>query len=129
MDEKKFPIHVEMNANLTQPDIDDIMCAALEDGICYWCRRAEVVEEKRCSEWGHEQIARGGALILHDAESNDKWELNLEKFLNGVKLWLQNNEDRYGAVASDGTLDPGEVDAEMADLIVQYALFGKLVFG
>ena len=36
-----------------------------------------IVEEKRCGDWGHEQIARGGALILHDAESSDKWELNL----------------------------------------------------
>ncbi|WP_304430164.1 hypothetical protein [Faecalibaculum rodentium] len=129
MDEKKFSVHIEMDVSLTQQDIDDIMVTALEGGINYWCGSAKVVEEKRCSEWGHEQIARGGALILHDAESSDKWELNLEKFLTGVKLWLQNNEDRYGAVASDGTLDPGEVDAEMADLIVQYALFGKPVFG
>ena len=129
MDEKKFSVHIEMDVSLTQQDIDDIMFTALEGGINYWCGSAKVVEEKRCSEWGHEQIARGGALILHDAESSDKWELNLEKFLTGVKLWLQNNEDRYGAVASDGTLDTGEVDAEMADLIVQYALFGKPVFG
>ena len=129
MDEKKFSVHIEMDVSLTQQDIDDIMVTALEGGINYWCGSAKVVEEKRCSEWGHEQIARGGALILHDAESSDKWELNLEKFLTGVKLWLQNNEDRYGAVACDGTLDPGEVDAEMADLIVQYALFGKPVFG
>lgn len=129
MDEKKFSVHIEMDVSLTQQDIDDIVVTALEGGINYWCGSAKVVEEKRCSEWGHEQIARGGALILHDAESSDKWELNLEKFLTGVKLWLQNNEDRYGAVASDGTLDPGEVDAEMADLIVQYALFGKPVFG
>lgn len=129
MDEKKFSVHIEMDVSLTQQDIDDIMVTALGGGINYWCGSAKVVEEKRCSEWGHEQIARGGALILHDAESSDKWELNLEKFLTGVKLWLQNNEDRYGAVASDGTLDPGEVDAEMADLIVQYALFGKPVFG
>lgn len=129
MDEKKFSVHIEMDVSLTQQDIDDIMVTALEGGINYWCGSAKVVEEKRRSEWGHEQIARGGALILHDAESSDKWELNLEKFLTGVKLWLQNNEDRYGAVASDGTLDPGEVDAEMADLIVQYALFGKPVFG
>lgn len=129
MDEKKFSVHIEMDVSLTQQDIDDIMVTALEGGINYWCGCAEVVEEKRCADWGHEQIARGGVLILHDAESSDKWELNLEKFLNGVKLWLQNNEDRYGAVASDGTLDPGEVDAEMADLIVQYALFGKPVFG
>lgn len=129
MSKKKFEVVAEIKASLTQENIDDIMVSALEGGINYWCSEAEVVEDKRCADWGHEQIARGGALILHDAESDDKWELTLEKFLNGVKLWLQNNEDRYGAVASDGTFDPGEVDGEMADLIVQYALFGEVVFG
>ena len=101
MDEKKFSVHIEMDVSLTQQDIDDIMVTALEGGINSLCGSDNGVEEKRCSEWGHEQIARGGALILHDAESSDKWELNLEKFLTGVKLWLQNNEDQYGAVASD----------------------------
>lgn len=129
MSEKKFTVRPEIEVNLTQQDIDDIMVSALEGGINYWCREAEVVEEKRCGDWGHEQIARGGSLILHDAESPDKWELTLEKFLNGVKLWLQNGDDRYHALQKDGTLDTCNVDGEMADLIVQYAIFGEVIFG
>lgn len=128
MSEKKFEVVAEIRASLTQEDIDDIMVSALEGGINYWCSEAEVVEDKRRADWGHEQIARGGALILHDTESDDKWELTLEKFLNGVKLWLQNGDDRYGALQGDGTLDTGEIDGEMADMIVQYALFGEIVF-
>lgn len=124
---KKFEIRAEVKAELTQENIDDIMCSALEGGICYWASEAEVVEDKRCADWGHEQIARGGALILHDAESSDKWELTLEKFLNGFKLWLENNGDRYGAVDC-GKVDTGEIDGEMADMIVQYAIFGQLMF-
>ena len=126
---EKFEVKAEINVTLTQEDIDDIMCSALEGGICYWASEAEVVEEKRCADWGHEQIARGGALILYDAESSDKWELNLEKFLNGVKLWIQNGDDQYHALQKDGTLDCCEIDGEMADLIIQYALFGEVVFG
>jgi len=130
MSEKKVhEISVERTVKVTQQDIDDIMVGALEGGINYWCSEAEVVEDKRCADWGHEQIARGGALILHDTESNDKWELTLEKFLNGVKLWLQNGDDRYGALQKDGTLDTCEIDGEMADMIVQYAIFGEVQFG
>lgn len=129
MSEKKFEVVAEIRASLTQKDIDDIMVSALEGGINYWCSEAEVVEDKRCADWGHEQIARGGALILRDTESDDKWELTLEKFLNGVKLWLQNGDDRYGALQGDGTLDTGEIDGEMADMIVQYAIFGEVQFG
>lgn len=127
-DSKKFPAHVEIFVNLTMQDIDDIMVGALEGGITYWCREAEVVEEKRCADWGHEQIARGGVLILHDAESGDKRELTREKFLAGFRLWLENGGDKYGAV-SDGKVDTGEIDAECADSIVQYALFGEVVYG
>ena len=129
MSEKKFEVRVEINVSLSEENIDDIMVSALEGGINYWCREAEVIEEKRRGDWGHEQIARGGILILHDAESSDKWELNLEKFLNGVKLWIQNGDDRYGALQKDRTLDTGEIDSEMADMIIQYALFGEVIFG
>lgn len=126
--EKKFTVRPEIVVNLTEQDIDDIMVSALEGGINYWCREAEVLEEKRCAEWGHEQIARGGVLILHDAESRNKWELYLANFLNGFKLWLENGGDVYGAV-NDGKVDCGEIDAECADSIIQYAVFGEVVYG
>lgn len=126
--EKKFTVEMKSDVTLTQQDIDDIMVSALEGGINYWCREAEVVEEKRCAEWGHEQIARGGGLILHDAESYYKWELTREKFLEGFKLWLENGGDKYGAV-SNGEVDCGEIDAECADSIIQYAIFGEVIYG
>ncbi len=128
MEKSKFIVKAEIKANLTAQDIDDIMCSAL-DCIGYWCRKAEVVDGEYLGEYASEQISRGGSLMLHDAESSDKWELTLEKFLNGVKLWLQNGDDRYHALQKDGTLDTCEIDGEMADLIVQYALFGEVVFG
>lgn len=126
MEDKNFNIHIDMNVNLTQKDVDDLMCTALEGGICYWCGRAEVVGEM-LGDYAHEQISRGGSLILHDAESSDKWELTLEKFLRGVELYIKNG-DRV-TVEDFKLVDYGELDAEDADCIVQYALFGKLVFG
>lgn len=126
--QKVFTVWAEIVANLTIENIDDIMASALEGGINYWCSEAEVVEEKRCADWGHEQIARGGTLILHDAEGDDKWELNLEKFLNGFKLWLENGGDQYSAV-ENGEVDCCKIDGGCADEIVQYAIFGEVVFG
>lgn len=129
MSEKVLEVHAELAVRLTTENVDDIMVSALEGGINYWCSEAEVVEERRCGDWGHEQIARGGALILHDAESDNKWTLDMEKFTQGFRLWLENGDDRYGAVSGDGTVNTGEIDGEMADLIIQYALFGEVVFG
>lgn len=123
-----YKVNVNHTINVTSQDINDIMCSALEGGICYWANKAEVVG-KYLGEWAHEQISRGGSLILHDAESDDKWELNRENLLNGIaKAYEDNWFTDYGWC--DGkTIDTCQVDAEVADTIIQLALFGKVVFG
>ena len=103
------------------------MVAALEGGIDYWCFKVEVVGDY-LGEYASEQISRGGMLKLYDIENGDKYWLDLEKFLKGFKLWLENDGDEYGAV-ENGEVDCCNIDAGCADEIVQYALFGELVFG
>ena len=131
--DKKYEVTAELKVTITAQNIDDIMAGALEGGIHYWVGEAEVVEEKRVAEWGHEQIARGGVLILHDIEDPDQtWELTPEKFLNGFKLWVESGGDRYGAVQGEAggaiVVDCCEIDAGCADEIIQYALFNEIVF-
>lgn len=89
--EKQVTVSVTLEIVLTQEDIDDIMCGALEGGITYWCDEAKVVGDY-LGEYGSEQIARGGKLRLHLPEPFDKdeteyYELDLEKFKKGVELW------------------------------------------
>ena len=131
-DEKKFEVHAEIAIRLTQQDVDDIMVSALEGGICYWSDCVEVVG-RYLSEYASGQISRGGKLKIHVDEpfdeANTEWyELDMEKFAQGFRLWLENGGDRYGAV-SNGEVDTCEIDGEMADLIIQYALFGEVVYG
>lgn len=125
MSEKKFTVRPQIEVNLTQQDIDDIMVAALEGGINYWCREAEVVG-KYLGEYASDQISRGGSLIFHDTESSDKWELTLEKFLNGVKLYF---EQGCHVRVEDNAIDAGDIDANDADCIIQFSLFGEVQFG
>ena len=125
MSEKKFTVRPQIEVNLTQQDIDDIMVTALEGGINCWCQEAKVVGEY-LGEYASDQISRGGSLILYDAESNDKWELTLEKFLNGVKLYF---EQGCHVQVEDNAIDAGDIDANDADCIIQFALFGEVVFG
>lgn len=123
--EKIFMVCPEIEVELSTEDIDDIMCAALEGGICYWCGRAEVVGNY-LGEYASEQIARGGSLLLHDAESADAWELNREKFLNGMKLYF---EQGCHVRVEDNHIDTCDIDADDADCIVQLAIFGEVMFG
>lgn len=130
-------IKVEMNVRITQEDIDDIMCTALEGGINYWCRKAEVVGEY-LGEYGSEQIGRGGTLKLHDSEEDAVYELDKEKLIDGIKMYLEDPEKPYDILesASDSVgcskgefvLDCCMVDAVVADMIIQYALFRTIVY-
>ena len=124
---KIHEIRIEVTLELTDQDIDDLMVTALEGGINYWCGKAypklipEGVDEGIfCSDL----ISKGGVVELTDAENEDeKWDLNLSKFLNGVKQYCEEYQ-----ISDEQNLMEMH-DAETADHIIQYALFGELVFG
>ena len=122
-----YNIEINKKYEVTSQDIDDIMATAL-DSISYWCRKAKVVGEY-LGEYASDQISRGGSLILYDAESNDCWELNLENLLHGIEKAIEDNWfDDYGWY-DNGVLYTTEIDGEVADVIVQLALFDDIVFG
>lgn len=122
-----YNIEINKKYEVTSQDIDDIMATAL-DSISYWCRKAKVVGEY-LGEYASDQISRGGSLILYDAESNDCWELNLENLLHGIEKAIEDNWfDDYGWY-DNGVLYTTEIDGEVADVIVQLALFDDVVFG
>ena len=125
---KNFKIKIEKEITVTQQDIDDIMVAALEGGITYWCRKAEVVGDY-LGEYASEQISRGGVLKLYDAESDDVWVLTLEKLLHGIEKAYDGNWFIDYGWCDGSVIDTCQVDGEVADTIVQYALFDELVFG
>ena len=122
----------ELVCPISNEDIDDIVCTALEGGIGYWCYRAEVVGEY-LGEYASDQISRGGTLKLHDAESDDVWSLDKTKLLNGISLAITNGfllEYEWAKFENEIiTIDTCQIDAEVADAIIQYALFDELVFG
>ena len=131
----KLP-NISFSVVISPEDIDDIMATALEGGITYWADKAEVPEEKRVADWGHEQIARNGELLIHVIEPFDQddaewYTLTREKFLRGLEKYLKN--PAYGNILEfiDGELemDACYVDANVADAIVQYALFDEIIYG
>lgn len=131
--EKQVTVSVTLEIVLTQEDIDDIMCGALEGGITYWCDEAKVVGDY-LGEYGSEQIARGGKLRLHLPEPFDKdeteyYELDLEKFKKGVELWAITPVGCNCLEQIGGKIrfDTCNADAIVCDAIIQYALFGTVV--
>lgn len=122
-------LELNLAVRVTDEDIDDIMSSAL-DRISYWCGACEVKGGKYLGDYASEQISRGGTLILYEAEDDGKWELTKEKFIEGLKIYFRNYPlDVLDVLDGSLIIDCGMVDGEVADTIVQYALFGELVYG
>lgn len=131
-------IKVELDVIVTQQDIDDIVTTALEGGINYWCRKAEVVGDY-LGEYASDQISRGGTLRLYDREVDADYGLDRDRLLIGIRKYLEDPEKPYdilesssdsvGCSKGESTLDTCMVDGAVADMIVQYALFGEIVYG
>ena len=128
MENNVFFVNITKTVKVTAEDIDDIMCSAFEGGINYWCRKAEVVGDY-LGEYASEQISRGGKVKLYDAEEDEVYELTLDKFLKGIEMAIQHNYYvEYGWC--DGTIiDTCQVDACVADVIIQLALFDDVIYG
>lgn len=126
----KTSLKVELEVVVTDEDIDDIMCGALEGGINYWCCEAEV-EGEYLGEYASEQISRGGQLKLYDCEEDEIYVLDKEKFLKGLEMYIKNPTACNILEQIDGEmrLDCCNADADVCDAIIQYALFGEIVFG
>lgn len=122
-------VKAELEILLSEEDIDDIMSGAL-DGIAYWCRKVAVVEEY-LGEYASEQIARGGALDLYDYESETVYRLTKEKFLKGIELWAKKPIGCNCLEHINGKLriDCCNADAIVCDAIIQYAVFGDMIYG
>ena len=91
---ENFKVKAEPEINVTQEDIDDIVATALEGGINYWCREAEVVGDY-LGEYASEQISRGGTLKLYDSEEDEVYELTRDKLLDGIKKYCEDTERPY----------------------------------
>lgn len=125
---KEYKVKVIHEIKVAQEEIDDVMTSALEGGINYWCCKAEVVGEY-LGKYASEQIARGGTLLLHDSEGDNVYELTLEKLLDGIGRAYEGNWFADYGWCDGSVIDTCQVDAEVADCIVQLALFNEIVFG
>lgn len=123
-DDREWELKVETKVSITGQDIDDIISTAFEGGINYWCDEAKV-DGEYLGEYASDQISRGGGIYLHDMEEESVYYLDINSFLYGLKLYLQENPE----LIENGTIDTCNVDADVADQIIQYAVFKEVIYG
>lgn len=132
----KFKIETKRTIELTEEDINDILSVCFSGGCGYWAcidNTTEVWDKARDYLLNHGNtdptvedimtwiLCNGHEIIVIDREENEQYSLTLWKFFDGIKLTVEHNfwdgEDVY------------DIDGEVGDVIIQYAVFNELVYG
>ena len=121
---------VVVKTDITHQFVDDILVTAFEGGINYWCAsvvpRANVWPEG--ATYASECLSLGTDLVLiENSEDYDDIDveshiMTLQDFINGVQLYCSEYNTSVDSLYQD-------FDACVADSIVQFAIFGRLVYG
>lgn len=119
---------IEIKKDITEKEVWGIIVTAFEGGINYWCGHVEWDEEKYpkpkdepISTFCTKLLLDDVTLQLFDAEQDDEiYELTLTRLLKGIaQNYLERPHD----------CDLKNYDANTADCIIQYAIFGEVVYG
>lgn len=116
-------MEIEIKIKVTEEDIDDICCTAFEGGINYWVDYVKYTSDDYASEY----VAKGGSITMYGFDDDEEFRLDRNVILNGIEKYIS----EFGSenLISDGKIETYNIDAEIADCIVQLGLFGEIVYG
>ena len=110
--------------------IEDILCSAFEGGITYWANNISCEDNedmKKVGGWKHEYLTKtkkkDAVMYIHDAETGEKYPMTKKSIIDA----LQKLDTKYPEIL-DRILNE-QYDADDADIALQMACFGKIVFG
>jgi hypothetical protein len=115
-----FPITTSVSIET----LENIVVTALEGGIGYWAVLDTTTKKWKkydycdlpCSQAAFELLYNGNSLRFYDVEDETEvWRLTWKNLIKGVEM--------FGGVKEE------DIDATVAEKIIQYALFGKIIFG
>lgn len=116
---------VQVEVPITEDDLLSIACGFMpseNNGSGYWANfEIESGEEKVPEEMPWSEAFAKGIITLHVYEREDIHEcvLTREKLIAGISVWCKASK----------RLDFANVDSLEADEILQFAMFGELVYG
>lgn len=142
----------QITIKITKEDVVDILSSAI-DGIYYWGRIVPNNEQyKEAKKWIRENeepdyeicyeevIAQmlfdGKSVTVRDIEGDQESWLSLSNLSYGIrKAFQEGYYSDYDWLVPDGGgsnkwhLEPDQIDAEVADVIIQLSVLGEIVYG
>ena len=113
--------------------IEHILCTAFEGGITYWAKNVSCEDREdmlKVGGWKHEYLTKtkkkDAVMYIHDAETGEKYIIT-KKLIIGA---LQKMDDtKYKCTKALARILDETYDADDADIAVQMACFGEVVYG
>jgi hypothetical protein len=118
---------------ITDKMIDDVLVTAFEGGINYWCSKVEVAE-KNYVGMASGAISKNCTLFLiedrsEEGEPDERHLLDRETMISGFRQAIVKFPRLLEELNDYENMAGVIIDAEMADCIVQLALFDEIIYG
>lgn len=109
---------METKLELSTDFVDMVASSALS--APYWIDEVRIVGEEK-GEYYSEHLANGGTIEIHDLEG-EKWHVvTCEQFVAAIGKYIQ-------ALYVDENIS-GYLDDATAEMVLQIACFGKVIYG
>ena len=112
--------------------IEDILCTAFEGGITYWAVNVSCEDNKDMKEvsgWKHEYLTKtkkkDAVMYIHTVEGG-KVKITKSLILEALQ---QMGDPKYKCTKALSRILEETYDADDADIVVQTACFGEVVYG
>jgi|TARA_R110002074_G_scaffold120750_2_gene254676 hypothetical protein len=113
--------------------IGDILCTAFEGGITYWANNVSCKDKEDMQKVGgykHEYLTKtklkDAIMYIHESETGEKYPITKKSIIDALQK-MDTPEYRYTEALN--RLLNGDWDAIDADIVVQTACFGEVVYG
>ena len=113
--------------------IENILCCAFEGGITYWAENVSCKDRedmKKVGGWKHEYLTKtklkDAVMYIHESETGEKHPITKKSIIDALQK-MDTPEYNY-TKALNRLLNDGW-DADDADIVVQTACFGEVVYG
>ena len=113
--------------------IEDILCTAFEGGITYWADNISCEDNKDMKKVGgckHEYLTKtkkkDAVMYIHDISDEQKHPITKKSIIDALQK-MDSPEYKYTKALS--RILNEQYDADDADIVVQTACFGEVVYG
>jgi hypothetical protein len=129
---------VQIPVELDDEFFADIICTMFEGGSNYWLGKVQVIHpdgEKPngmpSSEWIASAVNKDGMIKILPQEDTVTVMLDKKRLVCGLEKWITKHPSSVSLMNENGrsSIDAGNIDADDADAILQYAVFDDLIFG